>query len=34
MLFSTQEKLKSEYVAIVADTLAFAGVEVGDNNHN
>ena len=31
MLFGTQEKLKSEYAAIVAGTLAFAGVEVGDN---
>ena len=31
MLFGTQEKLKSEYAAIIAGTLAFAGVEVGDN---
>ena len=31
MLFGTQDKLKSEYAAIIAATLSFAGVEVGDN---
>ncbi len=31
MLFGTQEKLKSEYASIVAATLSFASVEVGDN---
>lgn len=31
MLFGTQEKLKSEYAALVAATLAFASIEVGDN---
>ncbi len=31
MLFGTQEKLKSEYASIVAATISFASVEVGDN---
>jgi len=31
MLFGTQEKLKSEYSAVVAGTLAYAAVESGDN---
>lgn len=31
MLFGTQDKLKSEYAAILAATLSFAGIEVGDN---
>ncbi|MBN2094438.1 MAG: DUF58 domain-containing protein [Candidatus Aenigmarchaeota archaeon] len=30
MLFGTQEKLKSEYASILAATIAFAGIEVGD----
>lgn len=31
MLFGTQEKLKSEYAAVVAGTLAYAAIEAGDN---
>ncbi len=31
MLFGTQEKLKSEYSAVVAGTLAYAAIESGDN---
>ncbi|HEX55221.1 MAG TPA: DUF58 domain-containing protein [Candidatus Altiarchaeales archaeon] len=31
MLLGTQEKLKSEYAAVVAGTLAYAAVESGDN---
>lgn len=31
MLFGTQGKLKSEYAAVVAGTLAYAGIESGDN---
>ncbi len=31
MLFGTQEKLKSEYAAVVAGTLAYAAIESGDN---
>ena len=31
MLFGTQERLKSEYAAIVAGALTFAAIETGDN---
>jgi uncharacterized protein (DUF58 family) len=31
MLFGTQEKLKSEYAAVIAGTLAYAAVDAGDN---
>lgn len=31
MLFGTQEKLKSEYAAVITGTLAYAAVESGDN---
>ncbi len=31
MLFGTQDKLKSEYAAVVAGTLAYAAVDAGDN---
>lgn len=31
MLFGTQEKLKSEYAAVVAGTLAYAAIEAGDS---
>ncbi|MFH1788338.1 MAG: DUF58 domain-containing protein [Candidatus Altiarchaeota archaeon] len=31
MLFGTQDKLKSEYAAILAGTLAYAGIESGDS---
>ena len=31
MIFGTGEKLKSEYAAVLASTLAYAGIESGDN---
>ncbi len=31
MLFGTQEKLKSEYASLIAATISFASIEVGDN---